>query len=445
MIALSYIVPITLLLFALFTFHVERARFIVDPSSVLVVLWLMAFSLHGAAHSFELAPLYSSSFIANMLLTFAILAFSISFRFSKRLFTSIRGKTRITKRSTAYNRALSRLPEPKRTTKRDIAILTYAILVLYLMYTQAQTIVGSSDVFGQLQLLRTRINYEQAEWGAIEYAALSALVFAVYLGARSSGESVKGAPIAFLALAVVISIAIISSQRTAVLMIIVGFFFARSASGLPSIRVIILSVVGFFSLFVFVGTLVGKVDSTDGDFARILGGGFQSFALYFLTPLSAFSSSEIWAGGAGETQFITRIFLRILEFAGLYAGEIQSLVLGYAFVPMPTNVYTFAHAAISDFGYGYFIYFSVIGITYGFAFSFSRNSSINRAIQGFLYYPILMSVFQDQWMTIASQWIQIFALIFIVHQLYDKRGRLIPRAQHVRNVSVYRASTTASR
>ena len=423
MIFLAYLFPIFFLLLALAAFHVEGARFVVGPSSVLILIWIAVLALHGSAIGLELVVLYPSTLAANMFVTVGVLAFSISFRVSKSLFGSRVARARPLRQPGAVQSSKCVRLSRNANFMREGVILLYALVVFYLMYTQAQSIIGSSDVFGQLRLLRTRINYEEVEWGLVEYAALSAVVAAVYLGAQSSGRSLRRSLLPAAVLAVAILIAAVSSQRTAVLMVIVGFFFARSASGLPSIRVIALSVVGFFGLFVLIGFLVGKVGNAESGASLVVQSGFQSFALYLLSPLSAFSSSEIWTSTIGESQFTTRFFYRVFESIGLYDGRIQNLVLDFSFVPIATNVYTFAHAPISDFGYGYIAYFSIVGVIYGYAFSFRRESPFVRTIQGLLYYPIVMSVFQDQWMTITSQWIQIIVSAWILHVLYNVRRR----------------------
>lgn len=302
-------------------------------------------------------------------------------------------------------------------------VAAFAAVVLFLIIRRAISISGSVNILMSMQLLRTRLNYEGASWGAVAYLATAVSVFAVYMSTLTKGQGfVERAP-ATLVTVIAFAIAVVTTQRTAILMLLVALTFARSKEGIPSLRAIGVAGVLFLTFFLVAGFSVGKIGRQGSSIGEILSLGWIAALQYLLTPLSAFSISEVWINPPADGAITLRFFLKALQYFDLYTGHTSDLVQEYVFVPIPTNVYTFAHMAILDFGSAYFCYFLVIGVIIGLIFSFPRRGPFGRSLQGFSYYAIIMTVFQDQFFSIASQWLQIFLALFICYAVTRNRSR----------------------
>lgn len=423
MIILSYMLPIFVLLAAFVTLHTKRGGFSIDPSSLLLMIWIVLFAVHGTVAVGELIPLYPSSLISNLYIVIGVIAFSIGYKASGILSNSIvtsQNLSTITRRSPQISKRI------RKARHIDFFILVLAVVAFFLMYAKAQSIIRTGDVFGNLQLLRSRLNYEEAEWGLVANFALFISVSAVFVGARNVASGPTANVVAYLLLIAAVAISVMSSQRTAVLFVIIGFYFSRSATGVPSARIFAIIGAGFLALFILVGILVGKVGvGADSPLMENIWDGLESFSLYLLTPLSAFSESEVWERMSAQSTLTLRFFVQVLDSLGIYNGRIGSAFLPFVYVPLKTNVYTFMHGPISDFGLFYVLYFLLIGAVYGVIFSLSRSGSTAKSVQALMYYPIFMTVFSDQWVSIASQWIQVIVFLTLLHVLYreGRRGR----------------------
>jgi hypothetical protein len=136
---------------------------------------------------------------------------------------------------------------------------------------------------------------------------------------------------------------------------------------------------------------------------------------YFITPLSAFDASRVWEASTYDAGYVLRFFQEVLSRIGLDAGAQKELVMPFINVPVPTNVYTFGYVAFSDFGFLFPIYFMLVGLLVGFTFALPRRIPSVRVLQGFCYYPIIMTLYQDQFLTIMSTWVQIILVLGICH------------------------------
>jgi oligosaccharide repeat unit polymerase len=280
--------------------------------------------------------------------------------------------------------------------------------------------VNNVNVFPYLQLLRTNINYEGSSWGYTKYLGLSLIVISCYLMALKKGSPIKEKIPEIIVVINTLLISIISTQRTSILLLLIGLLFTLSNNRLPRIKTISLNMSLFISIFILVGFYVGKVDENTSTFNIVLLSGIESFVLYLLTPLSALAYSDIWQYPNMDGNYTLRFFFLLFDKFGIYSYEDSSLVMDFVYVPYATNVYTFLGAPVSDFGCLYFFYFMIIGIILGIVFSLPRKQVSYRVLQGFAFYPIIMSVFQDQFLTLTSTWIQILVVIFFLRILEKK-------------------------
>lgn len=409
--AIGYIAPVLILLITALALAARRANKN-TPVLILLFLWVVVFSAHGLAVTFQVIPLFPSGIEPNSKILLALLTITFSYVLWRNMLYWAAG--------TRYGGfELNVYSDRGRFIPRWIQwiIAAFALLVLIMMVHKAVSILGTTDVLGSMQLLRTRLNYEDASWGAVAYLGFIVTVLAVYMFTLTQGQAIVARLPALLTVLFAFGIALVTTQRTSILLLLVAMCFAQSRKGLPSLRMIGLLGSAFVSFFIGIGFLVGKVGQEGSTIGEVFFFGWNSFLLYFLTPLSAFSYSEVWVNPAADGGFTLRFFLRIMEAVNLYSGDIPNLVQEFVWVPVPTNVYTFAHMAISDFGSLFLIYYFIIGGILGIVFAFPRRGPVMRTLQGFTYYPIVMTVFQDQFFMITSQWIQILLVLYFCHAI----------------------------
>lgn len=133
-----------------------------------------------------------------------------------------------------------------------------------------------------------------------------------------------------------------------------------------------------------------------------------------ISALESFVSSRI-VMIHGQNTF--RFFIAIYD--SIFNDNLAvPLVQNYTFIgdDIVTNVYTFYHYYIYDFGliYALFIQF-LIGVFYGYIY---KKSSSKKPYYVFIFsvfmYPLLMQFFQDQYFSLFSGWVQFIVIGYIL-------------------------------
>lgn len=409
----SYFFPLFIIGFALI--FLMRNSNKNAPILIFLLIWFFTFLFHGVTTAFQLVDLYPSGLIPNLLVTGAVLTLSLSFIVFRSFFMKALGSSNFE----LINLLNTQISESFRK-KNQLFFVFFSLVAFYFMFKQATQIIDGKNVFFALQLLRSNLNYEDYNWGMVRYLGVPVTVIAVYMMTSSKGQKLRSKIPAIIVFFCALLIAILSTQRTAILMLLVALLFSTSRSNFPKMRVIIFTAIVFVLFFTLVGFLVGKVGNNIDNNYEIFLLGLESFIKYFLSPLSAFSESGIWKNPSHDGGFSLRFFFSLLTSLGIYSGDVKELVLDFSWVPFPTNVYTFVFASISDFGYFYFWYYLLIGFILGFVFSLPRTRISCRVLQGFSYYPLIMSVFQDQFFAILSTWIQIIIMVIVLHFFLER-------------------------
>ena len=419
-ILLGYLFPIAILLVTALVLSAHSAR-ANAPALFLIMLWIVMFFLHAIFASNQFFPLYSSSLIANTYVMIGIVTFSFSFALSRTLIGPFLRNSQYT-----WDRVPSSADNSRHRNWLDWLCVLYAFLVLVWMRKTATDIIGSNSLIESMQFLRYQLNYQGMHWGLVKYAGFSVYVLSVFLVTANKNKSLMKRLPSYAIVALAILIAVISTQRTSLFMLLIALAFATSHSGIPSWRTGLILFATMMIAFLGVGLLVGKAGGLDLPFAESIALGFRSILLYLLSPLSALDQSSIWENPRLDGGYSLRFFLAMSIKLGFTRGELPSLILEFIRVPLPTNVYTFLYAPISDFGRLFFVYFLFVGALMGAIFSFPRQSVTSRTLQGFCYYPIATSFFQDQFLTITSQWFQIIIYVGVINLLY---ARLQPQGR----------------
>ncbi len=124
-------------------------------------------------------------------------------------------------------------------------------------------------------------------------------------------------------------------------------------------------------------------------------------------------------------QYTARSMMAFTNFIGLSDYHVIDLIQKFVFVPVPTNVYTFVHAPYRDFGSLFPIYHLVLGMLLGFVYTLRSSHFGYRALQAFLFYPLIFSFFQDQFFTLTSQWAQITFSLMLLSAIHWVSSRTV--------------------
>ncbi len=401
----SYLAP-TVLLLAFWLFATPSPCGRTAPLKVLIGVWVVVFGVHYLIAAFQPVDLYPSSLTANLLVVGAVVAFGLGFRAVLAL------------RKTPPRREPPRQAAGPPGLAIDLAIMIYAILVVVWALTAAGELTGDLLSRTGLQIVRTQVNYRGADWGLVAYLGVSVAVAAVYLNVRNRGASlIRRAP-GLVVVICAVGLCVLFTQRTSLFLLVIGLVFATSARTMPGRRTLLSMLAALVLMFLVVGLLVGKGGTADLSASSSLLLGLRALLSYFVFPLTALDQSQVWVDPAMDGAFTLRFPLAVLDAVGLSEQPPPGLVQPFIRVPALTNVYTVVHAPLSDFGPVYLVYFLGIGGLLGLVFSAPRENDMVRTLQGFCIYPVALSFFQDQFLTIASTWVQILALTCGLHLLY---------------------------
>jgi oligosaccharide repeat unit polymerase len=411
---LNYVVP---LLFLALSFLMSLGSKLKNaPASVLIGMWIVLLSVHGLTTGLEITSIYPTSLVANMLMTACVLALAWSLMLWQKLLVGGRkspGKRQNVNfsRDTIYSMSRFSL----------WLITVYSAVIFYFVYQTASEIVGAVNVLSSLQLLRSQLNYGGAGWGGLDYAGLTVAIFSAYTLVITKGSKPYERFPAYLIFILAIGITIISTQRTTMFMLLIAIAFGSSASVLPKGRHLLILAGSLLGVFFLMGFFVGKIGSETLTLGQTLQSGLDAFLIYFLTPMSAFDASRIWEVTQSDFGFFSRFFQRIYGLTGADVGEVKSIVMKFIYVPMATNVYTFAFVSISDFGLFFPFYFCLVGLLLAVSFSLPRRIPAVKVMQGLCFYPIIMTLYQDQFFTLTSTWLQIIITLLVCHMLTKRR------------------------
>ena len=283
----------------------------------------------------------------------------------------------------------------------------FVAVMLPLYVLRANQLVGLSSIQTDswLRTLRFAMNADGYEIGILAYA-LPIAFFNFFLRVLGYGTRRDY----FLALGLAVAYAFLSTGRTLYLLflvVIAGDLLIRKKYSYVGY-----TVAAFFGIFVLIGSVLSKLDVSGGG----VGGIAEGILVYMLGGLVAFDyqvlGSSGWAiEGVANT---LRTPAAVLSSVGLLdADQVPSLVREFVFVPFPTNVYTVYEPYFLDFGYFSLLVVGALGWASGYLYRFRNRSAQWRYYYLLSLYPIVTSIFQDQFLSLLSLWVQFVALYFV--------------------------------
>lgn len=182
------------------------------------------------------------------------------------------------------------------------------------------------------------------------------------------------------------------------------------------IQILMKILLGFGILFSIMGVLYEKGGSVS-ESADVNAQGSAIFTgLYLVGPIHGLNfhlQKHEAADFSGEHTL--GFFLRMREsFASFSRSKYLKTDESFLFMPYPTNVYSAFRSYLRDFGIGYlFLMFFLFGYLHSYVF---QKAIVYKNIRYVLYYafllfPLLLSFFDDQYMSIISSWLKVVLYI----------------------------------
>lgn len=200
----------------------------------------------------------------------------------------------------------------------------------------------------------------------------------------------------------------------AVLPFFMAFIVVTKLKNLQVFKIMIVAVILFFILFGVIAVMKYTTIFSNGDYLEEI---FNQIVLYGSGGFVAFQKkfdamNFLQYGGSNTFRFFQAIIDKVAgtDFAMPLVQEFSSIGIGKT-----TNVYTFYQWYANDFGIIYALFMQYfIGILHGFSYKkMSQMKIYGIYMYCMLMHPLIMQIFQDQYFSLMSTWIQYFLVGFI--------------------------------
>lgn len=315
---------------------------------------------------------------------------------------------------------------------KSLRLIFLSIIIMGLpLYIQAAIkMFVASQIDDFFVGLRTEISYGDTDFGPTKYLiTLSFVVFGINLYSYFKEKNLFNIVLLVLSLLLTLTYAVFATGRTFYLIILALYF---GISFFQSKRFAVKKYLGilaiFMAMFIAFGVMYGKGGDKKASNKDNFSESKTVTASYFVASLSAFDlemnqNTDINYSGAHTLKFFNLIAQKL---SLIPEKKLPDLLQSFVFVPYSTNVFTFYSPYIKDYGklYGWFM-IGIFGAVHSFLF---RRASQNKNIRytlyfSFMIYPLLMTFFQDQYLSLLSSWVQIVfyteAFLFL-NQLFKR-------------------------
>ncbi|MDL2343605.1 O-antigen polymerase [Deinococcus sp. MIMF12] len=222
-----------------------------------------------------------------------------------------------------------------------------------------------------------------------------------------------------LAFIAALAMSVFSSGRGIVLFLLIEvaviYAMTRRRVGL---RLMLVSVLTFLTVFYVGASLLGKGVSRDASLLQNLPSLFESLTGYLVSGTVALSVQLPYLQLDGGGRYVFRTFYAVANALG-YEAQVVPLVQSYAYIPEPTNVYTMFLQYLRDFGFAGAIAFQfAFGLLHGAVYMAYLRT--RRPLPLFwlsvLSFPLLTQAFTDSYFSLLTSWLQYLVLAFLLSQ-----------------------------
>ncbi len=391
-------------------------KVLMQPAVLFSLLWFIVISLHFIFRFTlldELYPISTSTF-------FVFFIGALSFSFCSFLITGLKQKKDSPETLVEYSQTL-----PSKNISLSLRVILVAIIIVGLpLYIQAAyRLFIASNIENFFVGLRTELSYGDEDIGPLKYlVSFSFVVYAINLYVYLKDKNQINKALFIISLLLTITYAVFMTGRTFFFMILI-VYFGMNYLHKPnfSIKRNFWLIGIFLAIFILLGVFYGKGGDKEATIQENVLPASQTTAIYLVSSLNGLDwelnhNMEINYKGWNTLRF----FIKIGDQAGILTNaRIEDILQQFSFVPYPTNVYTFYSPYIEDFGkfYAWFMigFFGIIHTLLNDKALLIKNLRYS-LYYSFMLFPLLMSFFQDQYMTLFSSWLQIvlYTELFII-------------------------------
>lgn len=291
---------------------------------------------------------------------------------------------------------------------------------------KAITIASHSEIDNFFIGLRSQLTSYTEDFGILKYAISIAFFNVWFRTLLTELESGKNRPRYYISFVVALAYVVFSTGRGYLFLLltpILGIKLITDKFSIKHVAYFPFIFLVFFSLFAII---LGKGGSLTVPFLENVVNISVALANYLTGPLSAFDvylkSHEELSYGHHSFRFIYALLFKV----GLTNTSPVDLIQPFVFVPFPVNVYTVYYTYSRDFGVvASLLFVGFFGFLHSF-FYYKVRSGTGSFLSYYMYalmlFPVLMSFFQDQFLSLISLWIQFlcFSVLFFLAVKIDK-------------------------
>jgi len=297
----------------------------------------------------------------------------------------------------------------------DKWLLLFLILMLPIYVNALIKIVSQSKFANVNFYLALRHEYVNngIKLGVLDYLnTISVFSFALALFRFNftdfkANKNFKNKIYKFLCYLIAFTYAFLTTGRTYFVMLISIYIGYKVVSKSFKRKHIVVAATFFLLIFITNALLLNKGASVDDSASDNASSIFESISIYFLGGAYGFDSfmHSNFSFDLGENVF--RFFVSVGHTLGFTDVAPKELVMPYITTPIVSNVYSLYFNYFKDFGYFGILFNGIWGFIHTFFYRRVKSSFISLYCYSFLLYPLIMSFFQDQYMSLLSTWIQL--------------------------------------
>ena len=282
------------------------------------------------------------------------------------------------------------------------------LIIVFLYFNKVKELTGS---YTDLRMFRYYTSVMRVDIGLIKYCVVfsiftSILAFVNYLNSTKPSNFKMG-----LILLSTFTTAFLTGSRGNIFFLILSLLGVYAIYRRVNIKLLSKVVLAMFAAFIILATILKKsIPDAYNNKKEYSPVEKLEYFLYSYTtlPISAFDKflNEPYDITYGDIAF--RFPKAVLYKVGIIKKKPKKLVEKYVNVPDEVNVHTAFYKIIKDFGIIYSVLFmTIIGYIHSFFFINAKNDF--KYLIGFstLLFPLTMTFFEDNYMSILSTWIQI--------------------------------------
>ena len=300
------------------------------------------------------------------------------------------------------------------------ALFWLNLIFLPVSFAYAYTIAGSGPTGSflvNLRLLETSGDSDRFIWN---YFVLLAVVSAgLHLLAVAKENKPTGRLRFMVALVVALGYAILNTGRTWFFLLLIFLTgLGLLSRKLSARKALIYSGMTALLLFTTVAALLGKGADVNKSASENIASLWTAFQTYLLGPLPSFDIVVRHHQTVQLGDNTLRSFWAILDKLGFETHPV-ALVQEFVNVPYPSNVYTVYRPYVDDCGlFGAVCIHFFLGLLHGGLYrKISRPDPFFYCVFAMSLYPLAMQFFQDQYLSLMSQWLQTVVVLLILTRL----------------------------